>query len=152
MIAGGANWDSPFVTRVKETTDPRVKFLGPIYKDGHIKELHSQCYAYVHGNEVGGTNPALLKALGYGNCVLALDVPFNAEVVGDAAILYPKDPAKLAARIEELVNDESIVLRYRAAAPKRILENYQWPDIVRGYESLFERLRDGHYSAYKSSD
>ena len=152
VIAGGANWDSPFVTRVKETSDPRIKFLGPVYKDGHIKELHTQCYAYVHGNEVGGTNPALLKALGYGNCVLALDVAFNAEVVGDAAMLYPKDPASLARMMQELVADEELVERYRAAAPKRILEEYQWPAIVGGYELLFERLRDGYYSTDKPSD
>ena len=71
IVAGGANWDSPFVDRLRQATDPRVKFLGPVYEEGHIQELHAHCYAYVHGNEVRH-HPALLKALGYGNCVLAL--------------------------------------------------------------------------------
>lgn len=113
VIAGGANWDSPFVERLKQTSDPRIQFLGPVYKDGHIQELHAQCYAYVHGNEVGGTNPALLKALGYGNCVLALDVPFNAEVVRDAAVLYRKDPVDLAAKMQRLVEEPELATDYR---------------------------------------
>jgi len=85
VIAGGANYRSDFVRRLKETKDSRIVFLGPVYKPGHIRELHCGAFTYVHGNEVGGTNPALLKALGYGSCVLTINVPYNAEVVGDAA-------------------------------------------------------------------
>jgi glycosyltransferase involved in cell wall biosynthesis len=152
VIAGGANWDSPFVERLQETTDPRIIFLGPVYKDGHIQELHAHCYAYVHGNEVGGTNPALLKALGYGNCVLALDVPFNAEVVADAAVLYLKDPADLATKMQRLVDDPELAADYRRRAPVRISEAYQWDAVVRDYETLFERLIDGYYTQEQISD
>ena len=61
----------PVRRRLRRRKRSAVKLLGPVYTPGHIHELHAHCYAYVHGNEVGGTNPALLKALGYGNCVLA---------------------------------------------------------------------------------
>jgi glycosyltransferase involved in cell wall biosynthesis len=152
VIAGGANWDSPFVERLNRTVDPRVVLLGPVYKDGHIQELHAHCHAYVHGNEVGGTNPALLKALGYGNCVLALDVPFNSEVVADAALLYSKDPADLAARMQQLVDDPKLAADLRIRAPLRIQEAYQWDAVVRDYEALFERLIAGHYSRRPPSD
>jgi glycosyltransferase involved in cell wall biosynthesis len=152
VIAGGANWDSPFVERLSRTSDPRVKLLGPIYESGHIQELHAHCYAYVHGNEVGGTNPALLKALGYGNCVLALDVNFNAEVVGDAAVLYRKDPADLAAKMQRLIDDPELAAEYRRRAPLRIQEAYQWEIVVRDYESLFRRITDGYYESPRLSD
>ena len=145
VIAGGANWKSPFVERLKHTADARVHLLGPVYKPGHIHELHANCFAYVHGNEVGGTNPALLKALGYGNCVLALDVPFNAEVVGDAAILYNKDPTSLASKMQALLDDPDLVEQYRSRAPMRIGEAYQWADVVGDYERLFQRLTAGYY-------
>lgn len=152
VIAGGANWDSPFVERLKSTSDPRVVLLGPVYAPGHIRELHSHCYAYVHGNEVGGTNPALLKALGYGNCVLALDVPFNAEVVDDAAVLYRKDPLDLAAKMQELIDHPEHAQQLRRRAPERILEAYQWDEVVAGYERLLERVASGHYSKSTPSD
>jgi glycosyltransferase involved in cell wall biosynthesis len=145
VIAGGANWESGYVERLNRTTDPRVKLLGPVYKDGHIEQLHLNCYAYVHGNEVGGTNPALLKALGYGNCVLALNVAFNAEVVQDAAVLYDKDPALLAQKMQDLIDHPDVAADYRRRAPLRIKEAYQWDAVVRDYERLFERIVDGYY-------
>jgi glycosyltransferase involved in cell wall biosynthesis len=152
VVAGGANWDSPFVQRLRECDDPRVQLLGPVYKPGHIQELHAHCYAYVHGNEVGGTNPALLKALGYGNCVLALDVGFNAEVVKDAAVLYQKDPADLAAKMQHLVDHPEEAAEYRRRAPQRIVEDYQWDAVVRDYELLFDRIIAGYYDNSRPID
>lgn len=152
VIAGGANWNSPFVNRLQATTDRRVRLLGPVYKPGHIRELHCHCYAYVHGNEVGGTNPALLKALGYGNCVLALNVPFNAEVVQEAAILYEKDPADLASKIQKIVDDPALAQSYRELAPRRVAEAYQWRQVTADYETLFQRLAAGYYSMPRQSD
>jgi glycosyltransferase involved in cell wall biosynthesis len=152
VIAGGANWESPFVEELKRTADPRVRLLGPVYESGHIQELHAHCYAYVHGNEVGGTNPALLKAMGYGNCVLALDVPFNAEVVGDAAVVYKNDPGDLAAKMQQLIDNPSIAAEYRRRAPVRIAEAYQWDDVVGDYETLFERLASGYYDNRRALD
>lgn len=138
VIAGGANYRSRFIEELKRTRDPRIVFLGPIYEPGHIKELHCNCYAYVHGNEVGGTNPALLKALGYGNCVLYLDCGhrFNAEVAGQAGIPYPKDVAGLRARIQDLVDRPGKVEAYRALGPERIRQRYTWDFIAERYEEL----------------
>ncbi len=39
---------------------------------------------YLHGHSVGGTNPALLRAIGAGAPTVAFDVAFNREVLGDA--------------------------------------------------------------------
>ena len=136
VIVGGANYKSDFVRRLRETRDPRVLFLGPVYTPGHIRELHCGAFAYVHGNEVGGTNPALLKAMGYGNCVLALDVPFNAEVVGDAGLLYRKDAADLAAKLRRVLDDPALVKQLGERARERIRSAYRWDQVVDGYERL----------------
>jgi glycosyltransferase involved in cell wall biosynthesis len=154
VIAGGANWASPYVERIKATKDPRVVFLGPVYKPGHIKELHCNAYAYVHGNEVGGTNPALLKALGYGNCVLALDVSFNAEVLADgkAGVLYDMDIEDLAVKLQRLVDNPHEVETFRARGPARILEAYQWDAVTADYEQLLERVASGYYKSKRPSD
>ena len=63
-IAGDANYRSAFVDALKQTRDPRVRFLGHVGNSDHVKELHCNCYGYIHGHSVGGTNPALLKAFG----------------------------------------------------------------------------------------
>ena len=135
VIAGGANYKSRFVQKIKETKDKRIKFLGPIYKPGHIKELHFGCYAYIHGNEVGGTNPALLKALGFGNSILALDVPFNKEVVAKGAILYEKRVDDLRRKMDYLLKNPEVVTEYRKKARERA-RDYNWDDVASAYEKV----------------
>ena len=142
-IAGDANYRSSFVDSLKQTRDPRVRFLGHIGDSDDVKELHCNCYGYVHGHSVGGTNPALLKALGYGNCVLALDTPFNREVVGDYGILFENDPADLAAKLSYLEDRPLEAARYRERAPQRIVEQYSWDHVTDQYEDYFARLAAG---------
>ena len=141
VIAGGANYRSDFVQRLRATADPRIMFLGPVYAPGHIRELHCGAFAYIHGNEVGGTNPALLKAMGYGNCVLALDVAYNAEVVGDAALLYQKEPGALVAQMQRVLADPALVQRLRRGARERIQQAYRWDQVIDGYERAAARRR-----------
>jgi glycosyltransferase involved in cell wall biosynthesis len=153
VIAGAANWDSPFVERLKDTDDERVVFLGGVYTPGHIRELHSGCFAYVHGNEVGGTNPALLKAMGYGNCVLSIDVDYNAEVLDGAGRLWRRhDPDHLAEQMRAILDDPGELARCRADAVARIEAAYTWERITEGYERLFENLVAGRYRGRPASD
>ena len=152
VIAGAANYRSRFVEELRRRADPRVVFLGAVYAPGHIRELHCGAFAYVHGNEVGGTNPALLKAMGYGNCVLALDVPFNAEVVGDAALLYRKDPDDLARLMRRTLVERDLVRHLGERARQRIRQAYQWDDVVMGYERILERAVAGEYHASPRPD
>ena len=140
VIAGGANYRSPFIENLRRTTDPRIQFLGPVYKDGHMRELHCNCYAYVHGNEVGGTNPALLKALGYGNCVLSLNVIFNKEVIADAGIMYERDVEDLRQKLQFIVDNPDVADRLRQAAVQRILQEYTWEKIADEYERMLLAL------------
>jgi glycosyltransferase involved in cell wall biosynthesis len=152
LIAGGANYKSSFITNLMKTTDARIKFLGPIYTPGHIKELHCGAYAYVHGNEVGGTNPALLKALGYGNCVLAYNGVYNTEVVGSAALLYEKSVEDLREKMQFIIDHPEVAKEYRKKAVIRIRENYTWHKITASYECMFKNIMTNHYKNHKESD
>jgi glycosyltransferase involved in cell wall biosynthesis len=146
-IAGDANYRSSFVDSLKQTRDSRVRFLGHVGSSDDVKELHCNCYAYIHGHSVGGTNPALLKALGYGNCILALDTPFNREVVAEHGVLFENDPADLAAKLRYLEEHPEEVVRYRQRAPQRIFEEYTWDHVTDQYEDYFARLVAGEYPA-----
>jgi glycosyltransferase involved in cell wall biosynthesis len=142
-IAGDANYRSDFVERLRQTKDPRVRFLGHVANVEHVKELHCNAYAYIHGHSMGGTNPALLKALGYGNCVLALNTPFNSEVLQDYGVLFEQDPADLAAKIEYLENNPTVADEFRRRAPQRIRGAYSWEHITDQHEELFLQLASG---------
>jgi glycosyltransferase involved in cell wall biosynthesis len=142
-IAGDANYRSAFVNHLKQTTDRRVRFIGHIGNPDHVKELHCNAYAYVHGHSLGGTNPSLLTALGSGNCVLALNTAFNAEVLQHYGILFERDPLDLAAKLQHIEDHPEVAAQYRIRAPQRIREAYTWDKITDQYEQLFLQMAAG---------
>jgi glycosyltransferase involved in cell wall biosynthesis len=148
-IAGGANYDSPFHRRLRELATDNVIFTGHIHDQSVIKELHCNCFAYVHGHSVGGTNPSLLKAMGYGNCILALDTVFNREVLGDTGLLFPKDEHALAQLMRRLEGEPSLVADLRKRAPTRVLNEYSWEKVGNQYDQLFRQVV-GHNSQTSS--
>lgn len=136
-----------YLSRLKmlASKDPRVILAGPLYDSGIKTMLRWHCAAYLHGHMVGGTNPSLLEALSAGNVVIGTDVEFNREVIGDGrnlpALYFHPDPLSIAKAIDA-ADPELMDLRERARVwgPARIKEAYNWPDIIRGYESLFDKL------------
>jgi glycosyltransferase involved in cell wall biosynthesis len=142
-IAGDANYRSAFVDRLKKTTDSRVRFIGHIGNPDDVKELHCNACAYLHGHSLGGTNPSLLTALASRNCVLALDTPFNREVLQDYGMFFSYDPADLAQKIQYVEDHPEIAGKYRVRAPERIREAYTWERVTDQYEELFLQLANG---------
>jgi glycosyltransferase involved in cell wall biosynthesis len=135
-IAGGANYDSPFHRRLRSLATDRVIFTGHIHDQRVIKELHCNCFAYVHGHSVGGTNPSLLKAMGYGNAILALDTVFNREVLSEAGLFF-SDEESLRALILRLEADPAVARNLRRLGPARVLEHYTWEEVAGQYEEVF---------------
>jgi glycosyltransferase involved in cell wall biosynthesis len=142
-IAGNANYKSDFVEKLKSMAGPRVKFLGHVGSTDHVRELHCNSYAYVHGHMMGGTNPALVKALGYGNMVLALNTLFNEEVVADYGVLFDMNVDDLLEKLQYIEDHPGIAAEYRRRAPQRILEAYTWDHITDQYEEFFLQLAAG---------
>ena len=103
-------------------------------------ELHANAYAYLHAHEFGGTNPTLLKALGFGNCILAMETPFNREVLGDHGLFFRKDEDDLLERLQTIVEDRALQSELSRRAPDRIREKYTWDIVTDQYDDLFRDL------------
>jgi glycosyltransferase involved in cell wall biosynthesis len=142
-IAGNVSYKSDFVEKLKRMAGPKVKFLGHIANREHVKELHCNCYAYIHGHMLGGINPALVKALGYGNMILASNTLFNQEAVQDYGILFELNVDDLQKKLQYIEDQPSVAASYRSRAPDRIREAYTWEHIVDQYEELFLQLAAG---------
>lgn len=139
-VAGGANYRSAYVRSLTKSPDSRVVFLGGVYEPGHIEELYANSYAYIHGHEVGGTNPALLHAMGCGCCVLALDVSFNREVVGDAGVLWPKSEVQLRLMLEEVLAQPDWARLLGSSARELVTRAYSWDSVADAYDLLFRSI------------
>src|SRR5206468_11411665 len=72
-------------------------------------------------------------------CVLTLAAPENVEVVGEAGIPYA-DEADLAAQLQRVLRDGSLVSSYRLRAQERIRKYYDWEHVVDCYEELFMKM------------
>jgi len=140
VMGGGDPNDSPYAARLRQTQDPRIVFPGPIYDPLHVKELHHGCYAVIHGNQPGGTSLGLLKAMGYGCCVLTLDTPDNAYVVQDAALTYKLSPEDLRGKLKYLLEHPERAKELRGRALARIEEAYSWDRLTDQYEEVLLRI------------
>jgi len=140
VVVGGANYRSRYFEDLKRMAGPRVRFLGGIYEPGHIEEIYANSYVYIHGHEVGGTNPALLHAMGCSCCVAALDVPFNREVGSDSALYWRKSEEDLRRVLTSLLADEGRAESLRLAAKERVRTHYSWEDVADDYDRFFREL------------
>jgi glycosyltransferase involved in cell wall biosynthesis len=139
-IVGGAPYATDYIEKLHATKDPRVKFLGFVYGDGY-RALQQSAFAYVQATEVGGTHPALLEAMGYGNCVLAYGTPENREVLGDSGMFY-SGVGELRCQLQQLVDDPGRRVPFRDRALNRAAR-YSWETVTDQYEVLFRSMLTG---------
>jgi glycosyltransferase involved in cell wall biosynthesis len=140
LIVGDAPYAEQYIDSLKASArgDKRIIFTGFVFGQDY-RALQQNAYCYVHATEVGGTHPALLEAMGYGNCVLTLATPENLEVVGEAGVPYI-DEFDLAEKLKRVLRDGSLVQAYRNRAQQRIQKHYDWETVVDQYEQLFARM------------
>ena len=119
---------------VRAAADDQVIFPGGIYVPEVLRVLRRHCRLYVHGHQVGGTNPSLVEALGAGSPVLAHDNCFNRWVAGTAAT-YFRDEAGCADGFDQAegLSPEQLALR-RQASRDRHAEAFTWPVVLAQYQ------------------
>lgn len=145
VLVGGVPYESDYSRLIAAESDDRVLLPGFIYDKELLNELWCNCYAYVHGNEVGGTNPALLQTMASGCFTIAVDVSFSRDVLQDGGIFYHKTEDDLSVKMQWALDHELDLPDYKNRAVKRILEHYTWDKVTDGYEVLFGELVDGKY-------
>lgn len=141
--------ENPFYQKLKETTgfisDKRIVFCQTVYEEELLKKIRENACGYLHGHEVGGTNPSLLEALASTEVNLLLDVGFNREVGEDAALYWTKETGNLAALIEKTAAfDKEERNAYSRKAKNRILTAYSKEQIAETYEKTFLGRQTSH--------
>ena len=140
LIVGDAPYAHDYIEELRQRArrDKRIIFTGFVFGKDY-RTLQQNAYCYVHATEVGGTHPALLEAMGFGNCVLTLSTPENIEAVGEAGITYDGEQ-ELAEQLQRVLRDGSLVGAYRHRAQARVQRYYDWERVVDRYENLFAEM------------
>ena len=118
--------------------DKRIKFVGTVYEKELLKKIRENSFAYIHGHEVGGTNPSLLEALSSTKINLLYDVCFNKEVGKNSCFYWNKksDSLKVLIEFAEKLSIEEIN-QYSDKCKRIICEDYNWDDISKKYMEVF---------------
>lgn len=135
VVVVGSNPGSELDARLRaQHAPPAVHMLGHVADQDLLASLWAHCGVYLHGHSVGGTNPALVQAMGMGAPTIALDTVYNREVLGRDDMLAPGEVAEIASRAAALLGSPA---RRRDAAEwgrGRVADVYNWSDVCKAYE------------------
>lgn len=118
--------------------DKRIKFVCPVYDRELLEMIRKNAYGYIHGHEVGGTNPSLLEAMADTKLNLLLDVEFNKEVGKEAVLYWNKQENDLSKLIDIVDSMSEAERNYYGEEAKRCIKNsYNWIDVGVKYKNLW---------------
>ena len=140
IIIGDVPYKSKYSDNIKKEKRDDIILPGYIYDLNTLTELRSNCLAYVHGNQVGGTNPALLEAMGSHSFIIARSVDFNREVLENGGLYYEKN-------IESLKDCLNLVYYNKINRNKainfctnKIKNYYNWDRIASEYNKMLKEI------------
>ncbi len=140
VIAGGSSDTDEFACKLKELSksDSRIIFTG--FVQGEIlDELYSNAYVYTLPSDLEGMPLSLLEAMSYGNCCLVSDIPECTEVVENKAVIFKKsNVSELVRKLQENCDNSRKVRELKKVASNFILNKYNWDDVVKKTEIIYE--------------
>ena len=138
VVLGNYDDNNAYHRAVKAAASAEVRFVGAIYDKTVVQALRFHSAAYVHGHQVGGTNPSLVEALGAGNAVIAHDNRFNRWVVGDGAT-YFSGADGFARCMDALQAEPGSLAALRVAGQTRFTQEFTWQHVLQQYETLLQQ-------------
>ncbi|MHA0856491.1 DUF1972 domain-containing protein [Paenibacillus sp. CMAA1364] len=110
-----------------------VMVLPANYDHKELSILRENAFGYVHGNSVGGTNPALLEAMQSCKRIFAIDGPFSSEVLGNEGVLFRTEFLSDILTKSLDMPDQSLRMQLR------IRDRYQWDAVAHSYLNLIQQ-------------
>lgn len=140
VVVGDAPYSDNYKASLRAAANQQVIFAGYQFGDGY-RELRSHCTLYIQATEVGGTHPALVEAMAYGNCILANDVPEHREVLADCGEYYAfNDFDNLSVKLRKLAGNGELRESYSAKAQLRAKTKFSWEEVTEQYQRLFSSM------------
>ena len=143
VVVGSAGVPNPLEERLRTLAGAHENFhwLGHVDDQRLLRQLWQHCALYIHGHSVGGTNPALLQAAGYGAPIIAYDSVFNREVLtSNDDCFFPVDADALARKIADVMDDSGRRTAMTATNQGIVTERYQWDDVCADYAAMLYGL------------
>ena len=139
LLLVGFQHETPYSQRIKAMSgEDGILVADAVYDAEVLAVLRESCFCYVHGNSVGGTNPALLEAMASSARVLAIEGQFSRELLGETGYFFTPDNMAASLRRVLACPDRSATMQSRARA------RYDWDAVAESYV----RLAKGQSATY----
>jgi exopolysaccharide biosynthesis WecB/TagA/CpsF family protein len=138
LVGGYDPKNYQYHAKIVAATGDEIVFLGPVYEKDVVMALRTFCRLYIHGHQVGGTNPSLLEAMAAGSPVLARDNQFNRWVSGDTA-KYFKDGDECCRELDTLLDNSALLATLGRAANERCKMEFSKETVMSKYEKLLSK-------------
>jgi len=141
VIVGDAPYAEEYIAGLRAAAGENVIFTGYVFGEGYA-ELSSNAYLFVETSGVGGTHPALLEAMAFGNAVIVNGTEENRETIGPAGFAYDGEKGAAALRpiLRHLLNSPDEVAQFAGMAVDRVKALYSWEVVTDAYEMLCYQL------------
>jgi hypothetical protein len=123
--------ETPYAVKLKlHETSGCIVILPAIYDKEVLFTLRNNSFCYVHGNSVGGTNPALLEAMSTCPRIIAIDIIFSREVLGPYGNYFSLDNLHQVFQYSVSFPDQRNELK------NRVQYFYQWAAVAASYMAI----------------
>jgi glycosyltransferase involved in cell wall biosynthesis len=151
VVVGDSPYNPLFAAYLRSLSNNNVVFAGRVDDQPKLNALYEGAHLYIHGHEVGGTNPSLLRAMAAGTAPLVLNAPFNEAVIADAGFIFEKRTGHLTATLRHLMTSPSEVSRIAGRASARAARYFTWDSVVAKHAQLFRGLNCEQSTMSKSA-
>jgi glycosyltransferase involved in cell wall biosynthesis len=120
--------------------DSRVVFAGA-RSGGQLRVLFENAYTMVHPSESEGLSIAVLEGMAYGKCVIASDIPENAEILEGHGVMFENTNVdQLAQSIQWALNNPTELTELGQIARKHVDKYYNWAKIAKHTQKIYKKL------------
>lgn len=142
VVVGDVPYKDAYAERIKGLTDERLVFTGYVRDQEVLSALYAHAYGYLHGHEFGGTNPTMLQALACGSAILALNTPFNQEMLqnGNFGWFFEKSAEAVQHLIHKAEGHPKEIKSMKLKSIEGITTKYRWDHVIEKYVTVFEDL------------
>lgn len=139
VVLGNFDVRNAYSQAVIASASKEVMFLGAIYDKKVVQSLRVHGAGYVHGHQVGGTNPSLIEALGAGSAVIAHDNRFNRWVAAGSAVFFTGADG-FSNCIDEMIKNPAKLETLRQHALVRFQQEFTLAYVMGKYEALLTKF------------
>lgn len=133
LLLVGYQHETPYAQQVRAMAGKDgILVANAVYDSKVLTVLRANCFCYVHGNSVGGTNPALLEAMASCPRVLAIEGPFSRELLGETGYFFRPHDMVLSLRNALAYPERS------EAMQDRVRSRYDWDAVAESYMHIAE--------------